>query len=150
MYTDEKILPYFDNAKIEYEIVDLFQNIGTEKFLEYYSSPELVLAFRGHAQLIPFGCNTPTLSIISHDKLQWFLEDINHLEYGIDVNENYFEEKLLDKVNYMLENREKIILELKEAQEELYKITLKNIKIIQDKTRQEFLVMFEYGVKEAA
>lgn len=50
----------------------------------------------------------------------------------------------------MLENREKIILELKEAQEELYKITLKNIKIIQDKTRQEFLVMFEYGVKEAA
>ena len=137
MYTDEKILPYFDNAKIEYEIVDLFQNIGTEKFLEYYSSPELVLAFRGHAQLIPFGCNTPTLSIISHDKLQWFLEDINHLEYGIDVNENYFEEKLLDKVNYMLENREKIILELKEAQEELYKITLKNIKIIQDKTRQD-------------
>ena len=37
----------------------------------------------------------------------------------------------------MLENREKIILELKEAQEELYKITLKNIKIIQDKTRQD-------------
>ena len=37
----------------------------------------------------------------------------------------------------MLENREKIILELKEAQEELYKITLKNIKIIQDNTRQD-------------
>lgn len=150
MYTDEKILPYFDDAKIEYEIVDLFQNIGTEKFLEYYSTPELVLAFRGHAQLIPFGCNTPTLSIISHDKLKWFLEDINHLEYGIDVNEEYFEEKLLEKVNYMLENRQKIILELKEAQEKLYKITLKNIKIIQDKTRQEFLVMFEYGFKKAA
>lgn len=92
-----------------------------------------MLAFRGHAQLIPFGCNTPTLSIISHDKLQWFLEDINHLEYGIDVNEEYFEEKLLEKVNYMLENREKIIFELKEAQDELYKITLRNIKIIQDK-----------------
>ena len=137
MESDEKILPYFDNVNLKYEIVNF--NIDTEmdKCLQYYSTPELVLAFRGHAQLIPFGCNTPTLSIISHDKLRWFLEDINHLEYGIDVNDEYFEEKLFRKINYMINNREKIILELKEAQEKLYKITLKNIEIIKDRTGQD-------------
>lgn len=135
MDLDDKILPYFESVNLRYEIVNLNIDIEIDKCLEYYSTPELVLAFRGHAQLIPFGLNTPTLSIISHDKLRWFLEDINHLEYGIDINEEYFEEKLLEKVNYILANREKIIFELKEAQDKLYKITLKNIEIIKDKTR---------------
>lgn len=129
MNTDEKILPYFDNVSLEYEIINLNLNIGTDKFLEYYSTPELVFAVRGHAQLIPFGCNVPTLSIISHDKLEWFLEDINHPEYGVDVMKEHFEERLLETANYMLNNREKIITEIKKEQERLLEITKENINI---------------------
>ena len=127
MTTDEKILPYFNNIGLKYEIIELNKDISTDKFLEYYSTPDLVFAIRGHAQLIPFGCNTPTLSIISHDKLQWFLEDIHHPEYGVDVMEEHFEEKLLETANYMLNNREKIVSEIKKEQERLWEITKENI-----------------------
>lgn len=127
MTTDEKILPYFNNIGLQYEIIELNKDISTDKFLEYYSTPDLVFAIRGHAQLIPFGCNTPTLSIISHDKLQWFLEDIHHPEYGVDVMEEHFEEKLLETANYMLNNREKIVSEIKKEQERLWEITKENI-----------------------
>lgn len=39
METDERILPYFDNVNLKYEIVNF--NIDTEidKCLQYYSSP---------------------------------------------------------------------------------------------------------------
>ena len=125
--TDEKILPYFDYISLEYEVINLNMDIGVDKFLEYYSTPELVIGFRGHSQMIPFGCNTPILSVISHDKLQWFLDDINHPEYGIDVNEKHFEEKLLETANYILNNKDKIISEINKEQNRLLQITKENI-----------------------
>ena len=49
---------------------------------------------RGHAQMIPFGLRRPIISIISHDKMRFFLKDINCLEWGIDVKSHNFEKKL--------------------------------------------------------
>ena len=41
--------------------------------------------------MIPFGVSKNIISIISHDKLRFFLEDVNLNEYGIDVdNENFY------------------------------------------------------------
>ncbi len=129
--TDKNMLPYLDAEKLEYEIVALYEDMSMDRFLEIYSSPALLLAMRGHAQLIPFGCGTPTLSIISHDKLAWFLEDVGHPEWGVDVMDPNFEEKLNKTAKNMLENREQVIQEIEQAKNELWNITTDNLRSLE-------------------
>lgn len=128
MQSDKEILPYFDEAQLKYEVIDLDNGLSTDDFLRIYSEPVIVLAMRGHAQMIPFGCQTPVLSIISHNKLHWFLEDIGHLEWGVDVKEEEFDKKLMQTMQYMLSNLSKIKAEIAISQEELWEITKENIK----------------------
>lgn len=126
---DLKMLKYLNKHKINYEVVNFNGNMSTEKFIELYSKPKLVIGMRGHAQMIPFGCKTPILSIISHDKLKWFLEDINHTEWGVDVISENFESDLLKAALYILNNYEKIKEEINIAQDKLYRITMDNLDI---------------------
>lgn len=127
---DELVCPYLEREAVPYEKVCLNKEMTEEEYLRYFTEPELVLAIRGHAQMIPFGCKTPTVSMISHDKLAWFLEDIGHPEWGVEVLDRDFEEKLLGISEYMLENRAKICGKIEEAQERLWKIIVENLKTI--------------------
>lgn len=56
----------------------------------------LVISMRSHAQIIPFGRGISVLSLISHDKLRWFLEDANMGETGIEVSSSNLYEKVID------------------------------------------------------
>lgn len=133
---DERICRYLDIAGVSYEKIMLGWEMGErqgeemppEEYLRYFTDPELVLAVRGHAQMIPFGCRTPAVSMISHDKLKWFLEDIGHPEWGIEVLDKDFEAKLLEKSRYMLSHREEICRQIEEAQERLWEILQENLK----------------------
>jgi polysaccharide pyruvyl transferase WcaK-like protein len=87
--SDNHILAYFDELDIRYKVIKLHD---AKQIIQEYKRPRLVIGMRGHAQMIPFGCLTPILSIITHDKLNWFLEDISHPEWGIDVLQSDFEE----------------------------------------------------------
>ena len=127
---DELVCPYLEQENVSFEKVYLNKEMTENEYLRYFTEPELVLAIRGHAQMIPFGCKTPTVSMISHDKLAWFLEDIGHSEWGVEVLDNDFEEKLLYISEYMLENREQICNEIEDAQERLWNIMTENLKSI--------------------
>mgnify|MGYP000009360042 CR=1 FL=1 len=127
---DELVCPYLEREGVVYEPVYLNKEMKEEEYLRYFTEPELVLAIRGHAQMIPFGCKTPTVSMISHDKLAWFLEDIGHPEWGVEVLDEDFENKLLDISEYMLANRTQICTEIEEAQECLWNIMMENLKSI--------------------
>jgi O-antigen/teichoic acid export membrane protein/polysaccharide pyruvyl transferase WcaK-like protein len=127
MLSDNKILPFFDELKISYELV---QFSSVKQIVHEYSKSRLVIGMRGHAQMIPFGCKTPILSIISHDKMGWFLEDISHPEWGVDVLESDFESKLLDKSIHIYNKYEQCISEISSQQEKLWNITLNNMQII--------------------
>ena len=129
-FPDELVCLYLDRENVPYEKVSLNKEMTENEYLHYFTEPELVLAMRGHAQMIPFGCKTPTVSMISHDKLAWFLEDIGHPEWGVEVLDNDFEEKLLYISEYMLENREQICNEIEDAQERLWNIMTENLKSI--------------------
>ena len=80
--------------------------------------------------MIPFGCLTPTVSIISHNKLKWFLEDIGHEEWGVDIQENQFEQKLLCCCEKMLAQPDEIRRQIEQAQEKLWKVTCDNLEKI--------------------
>lgn len=124
MKSDNKILPYFDKLGVSYELIS-FNNIR-EMIIEY-SKPKLVIGMRGHAQMVPFGCLTPILSIVSHDKLQWFIDDIDHPEWGVDVLDKNFANVLLKKAIELYDTHDLVYTEIKKAQEKLWQITNDNL-----------------------
>tara|TARA_A100001015_G_scaffold207086_1_gene231589 strand:+ start:2617 stop:3768 length:1152 start_codon:yes stop_codon:yes gene_type:complete len=124
MKSDEKILKYFEKYNLKYELVR-FQNL--RQIIKEYASARLVIGMRGHSQMIPFGCNTSILSIVTHNKLQYFLDDINQPDLGVDVMKKDFDLKLLNKALETYENYKSINKKLLAAQEKLYKITLNNL-----------------------
>ena len=127
MLTDNKILDFFDELNVPYELVEFKSPVN---MLVEYAKPKLVIGMRGHAQMIPFGCNTPILSIISHDKLGYFLDDINHPEWGVDVLDKNFEKLLLQKSIDFYNNYSNHMEAVNEEQLKLLKITEYNLEKI--------------------
>ncbi|MCD8305552.1 MAG: polysaccharide pyruvyl transferase family protein [Prevotella sp.] len=128
--TDKLVLPYFDELGIKYELIELKK---VDQIVKCYAKPKLVIGMRGHSQMIPFGCNTPILSIVSHDKMQWFMDDIHHPEWGIDVKDPDFESKLLESAKAIYANTQSVMDQLKEEQNRLYHTTIQNMKEIKRK-----------------
>ena len=135
MEADKKALKYFEELKVPYELVEMHD---VKKMIIDYSRPRLVIGMRGHAQMIPFGCQTPILSIISHDKMQWFLDDIQHSDWGVDVTSKLFEKQLLEKSIDYYQNSQKHHQEIIVQQERLWNITMENMKTINKKVKASF------------
>ena len=124
MASDNKVLAIFDRHQIPYELVTLD---NPKQIIREYAKPRLVIGMRGHAQMIPFGCKTPILSIVSHDKMQWFLNDISNPDWGVDVNDDKFENKLLMKSIQYYNDYQSHVREITKQQEILWQITLNNM-----------------------
>jgi polysaccharide pyruvyl transferase WcaK-like protein len=131
MQSDQAILPFLQAYGIKYELVDL-QAVHPRQIVIEYARPKLVLGMRGHAQMIPFGCNTPILSIISHNKMQWFLDDIEQPLWGADVLSDDFRQELLARAISILDNFESTMEFISKKNKHLYNISLYNTKIALD------------------
>jgi polysaccharide pyruvyl transferase WcaK-like protein len=127
MPSDQAILPFLQAHGIKYDLVEL-QNTHPRHIIEQYAKPKLVVGMRGHAQMVPFGCNTPIVSVISHNKMQWFLEDIGQPEWGADVLSANFRDELLQRSLSILNNSESVMKYIDEKIESLYGISLDNVK----------------------
>lgn len=127
---DKIILSYFDILQVPYQLVEFRE---TRKMIEEYSKPRLVIGMRGHSQMIPFGCSTPILSIISHDKLKWFLDDIHHNEWGVEIADKDFEQKLYEKTTKLYDFFQECIKDIECEKEHFWEITKKNIQYIKEK-----------------
>ena len=55
------------------------------KVVEMYQSAKLVLAMRGHAQIIPIGFEVPVFSLYNHDKHLGLLKKLGLENYGISA-----------------------------------------------------------------
>ena len=67
--------------------IDAHYDMPVEEGYELYRRAGVVVGMRGHASMIPFGLGTPILSLVSHPKLRFFLEDIGRTEWGFDVHD---------------------------------------------------------------
>ncbi|MFW5891510.1 MAG: polysaccharide pyruvyl transferase family protein [bacterium] len=126
---DEKIVNYLDN---DFEIVNLFFKKAKATY-NFYSNMPIVIGMRGHAQMIPFGMGNPIISLISHNKMKWFLDDIKHQEWGLEIQEDNLFERLDEKFNYIVNNYKLIRLQISESQEKLFQVTLNNIKFLNER-----------------
>lgn len=103
--------------------------------LQYYRCMPITIGMRGHAQMIPFGAGNAILSLITHDKLRFFLEDIRHKEFGIEVSNPGVCAGMLAKINYIEKHWERVRREISIAKNKMLKITMHNIAKIAEELR---------------
>lgn len=128
-WDDDKFLPYLKSNNVKYELVDLSQKFPADVY-NFYNNMDLVLGMRGHAQMIPFGLNCEIISLGTHDKMKWFLNDIDaadwYIDLSIDINE--IADRIYDRFCQLHErNRMETINRLYDAQKKLWKITKDNL-----------------------
>ena len=103
-------IPY---QKTIYNIETIWGRNDIDKAIHFYKSMDLIIAMRGHSQIIPFGQNKKVVSLISHDKLRWFLEDVEMENTGIDVNDKGLHDKLLHLIDQVLNSKSYLVKQKK-------------------------------------
>ena len=131
-WNDDKFLPYLKDAKVKYKLVDLSRQYP-DAVIRFYQDMDVVIGMRGHAQMIPFGLNCEMISLGTHDKVKWFLEDIGAEDWYVDIAKDChsIESRILEVFERMHEKeRDETRIRLKDAQEHLWNVTLENLKSI--------------------
>ena len=131
-WDDDLFLPYLKESSVDYTLVDLSRKYPAD-VIKFYNNMDLVLGMRGHAQMIPFGLNCEIISLGTHDKMKWFLDDIHAEDWYIDLTKeiDQISEKVQDVFENIHERNKSITKErLLEAQNMLWNITEENLKVI--------------------
>lgn len=127
--SDELMVPVLKKWRVPFTVTRLYGQ-GPEDVIEAYRTPSLVIGMRGHSQMIPFGCGVPILSLISHDKMAWFLEDIDASDWGMEVGSHSLREELVDKSRTVLSTSTSVREEIDKKQQFLWDVTRTNLEFI--------------------
>ncbi|WP_329040159.1 polysaccharide pyruvyl transferase family protein [Streptomyces sp. NBC_00178] len=102
----------------------LFTN---DRIRELYRHTRLVIGMRGHAGMIPFGCGTPIISLVSHPKLAYFLSDIDRPEWGVSVHDRALGARLAERAADVLDHHAAAVADVHGRQERLWSVTRANL-----------------------
>jgi polysaccharide pyruvyl transferase WcaK-like protein len=91
---DERIAFDLQREHGEHIEVDAIYRDTIEEGLAKIARASVVVGMRGHAAMIPFGIGVPIVSLVSHPKMQYFLDDISHPEWGVDVTDGELTQRL--------------------------------------------------------
>ncbi|GII52188.1 hypothetical protein Pth03_05770 [Planotetraspora thailandica] len=128
--TDEKFV--FDLRR-EYGIslqVEPMYDYSNEQIRASYARTKLVIGMRGHAGMIPFGCGTPIISLISHPKMAYFLSDIGRPEWGVSVHDVNLGAVLSERALGILGNHAATVADVHQRQQDLWAVTRQNAAIL--------------------
>ncbi|MEU0833692.1 glycosyltransferase [Streptomyces sp. NPDC005969] len=113
-------------------------DFGCDEIRSTYARTKLVIGMRGHAGMIPFGCGTPIISLISHPKMAYFLSDIDRPEWGISVHDRHLGARLVERAAGLLDDHAATVADVHGRQQELWKVTEANaadLRVIQGGVR---------------
>ncbi|WP_051681684.1 glycosyltransferase [Cellulomonas sp. HZM] len=105
--------------------VDSFFRLGIEATVPLYRDAALVVGMRGHAGMIPFGLGTPIVSLVSHPKLRYFLEDVGRPEWAVEVSEKHLGARLTELATDVLGAQGRYRAQVEQARSALYETTVK-------------------------
>ncbi|SEG29875.1 Polysaccharide pyruvyl transferase family protein WcaK [Actinacidiphila yanglinensis] len=91
-----------------------------------YARTKLVIGMRGHAGMVPFGCGTPIISLISHPKMAYFLADIERPEWGVSVHDRDLSAHLTERATALLTDHAAAVADVHERQDALWRVTQDN------------------------
>ncbi|MFE4170959.1 glycosyltransferase [Streptomyces sp. NPDC056909] len=123
---DEKIA--FDLRRehgISMPVIPMY-DFENDEIRDTYARTKLVIGMRGHAGMIPFGCGTPIISLISHPKMAYFLADIERPEWGVSVHDKNLGAVLTERAVGLLDDHAASVADVHGRQQELWKITQAN------------------------
>ncbi|MEU9388300.1 polysaccharide pyruvyl transferase family protein, partial [Streptomyces sp. NPDC048279] len=123
---DEKIA--FDLRRehgISLPVIPMY-DFSNDEIRETYAKTRLVIGMRGHAGMIPFGVGTPIVSLISHPKMAYFLNDIERPEWGVSVHERDLGDILTERAIGILDNHSRTVADVHDRQQQLWKVTEEN------------------------
>lgn len=123
--TDAEVVPWLERFDVPFTTVDLSCSTPAS-IIDAYRGIGLAIGMRGHAQMIPFGIGAGIISLISHDKMQWFLEDLGHPEWGLEVRHESLTEDLLAAVEQFTEAPSERHEAAADARSELWSVTRSN------------------------
>lgn len=126
---DLDIAAFLEGQDVNFRTIDL-TDAPYEAVIDYYTQPSLVVGMRGHAQMIPLGLRKPIFSIISHNKLRYFLDDIGHPDWGCDINDPSFAEKLDAFIDQLSKDSNQIVHAISEAQNLCWINSVANMQVI--------------------
>ncbi|MEU6286377.1 polysaccharide pyruvyl transferase family protein [Streptomyces sp. NPDC046988] len=107
--------------------VERLYALSNDAIRDLYARARLVIGMRGHAGMIPFGCGTPILSLVSHPKLAYFLSDIGRPEWGLSVHDRELGARLAERASAVLDDHAAAVADVLGAQEFLWKTTQANL-----------------------
>ena len=122
---DLKIETYLKKQNIFFDVKDL-TNSNPEEIMKFYAQVDFAFGMRGHAQMIPFGLRRPILSIISHDKMKFFLEDIKQLDWGVEINSLDLEKNFEKYLKYLEQKPSELHRQTEIAQQKAWEETKSN------------------------
>ncbi|MFE4409721.1 glycosyltransferase [Streptomyces sp. NPDC056821] len=123
---DEKIV--FDLRReygISLPVIPMY-DFENDAIRDLYARTKLVIGMRGHAGMIPFGCGTPVISLISHPKMAYFLNDIERPEWGVSVHDRHLGARLVERARDLLADHDATVADVHGRQQELWKVTEAN------------------------
>ncbi|MEV6110606.1 tetratricopeptide repeat protein [Streptomyces sp. NPDC051940] len=107
--------------------VDPLYDYSNAEVRALFRRTKLVIGMRGHAGMIPFGCGTPILSLVSHPKLGYFLADMDRPEWGVSVHEPRLGALLTERAAALLDDHAAAVADVHGRQEVLWKLTRENL-----------------------
>lgn len=116
----------------EFTVIEMF-DMSPLDIIKFYREMDIVIGSRGHASMIPFGVGTKIISLGTHPKIKSFLEDIDSLDWYVDLNSNDdISSNILKAFNHLIKNEEEVLNRINVTQDHLYQITCNNLLIIKE------------------
>lgn len=130
-WADRRFIEYLKQENVQFTEKNLSYTFPNE-VVQFYSGIDVVIGMRGHAQMIPFGLNCEIISLGTHEKMKWFLEDIECTDWYVELNDvDDLTERIVNKFSYVHEeNADLTRKRLTDAQEKLWDISVRNMNSI--------------------
>lgn len=128
-FDDMKIIPYLKNINVPFKLAYLARR-DPMAVMGFYKNIDLTFGMRGHAQMIPFGRAGGIYSLVSHEKMWYFLRDVCMDDCGCEVLDTELENKLIAFYTDFFRNSELYTSRIKEARERCWSVTRENLDFI--------------------
>ena len=123
---DMMFLDYLLDENVKYELRRLW-NRNPEKAMQSYLDIDVMLGMRGHAQMVPFGIGCGIVTLGSHDKMRWFMQDTELEGAYIDMNQDDLYDIIFKVVSDLyLCDSPTIFESIKQAQSRLLEVSESN------------------------
>jgi polysaccharide pyruvyl transferase WcaK-like protein len=94
---------YFSGFRLEVSGV-LRGTRSASGYFDLYRQADLVVGMRGHAMIVSVGVGTPCVGIVSHPKVEGFLQECGLEKWSANIMDANLEDSLFEKVSMLLDD----------------------------------------------